>query len=225
MNLLAAAELELSSVVANARMNRQRNLLAYRQELGFDPSSLVRGRAERGLGAAWFDLCCGAGRALIEADQRIDPGLDVSLDGLDLIDMFDSHPASPRLRLIAAGIDTWSTARRYDLITCVHGIHYLGDKLATIARLATWLSPDGVLVATLDLGGFRFEDGGAAGRAVARWLRAQGVEYNRRRRLIRCVGTRRMVPPFAYLGADDRAGPNYTGQPAVTGVYARSASR
>ena len=26
--------------------------------------------------------------------------------------------------------------------------------------------------------------------------------------------------PYRYLGADDRAGPNYTGQPAVVSYYA-----
>jgi hypothetical protein len=45
------------------------------------------------------------------------------------------------------------------------------------------------------------------------------VEYERRRRLVRCRGHREVALPFRYLGADDRAGPNYTGHPAVDSYF------
>jgi hypothetical protein len=70
------------------------------------------------------------------------------------------------------------------LITCVHGLHYIGDKLALRSR-----------------------------------LRAAGFAYNPRRHQITCVGRRDVRLPYAYLGADDSAGPGYTGQPAVTSYY------
>ena len=49
-------------------------------------------------------------------------------------------------------------------------------------------------------------------------LRRAGLDYDARRHLIRCHGRREVGLPFAYLGAD-RAGPNYTGQPAVHSYY------
>jgi hypothetical protein len=37
--------------------------------------------------------------------------------------------------------------------------------------------------------------------------------------LVRCRGRRALEVPWRFDGADDRVGPNYTGQPAVTSVY------
>jgi hypothetical protein len=39
--------------------------------------------------------------------------------------------------------------RLYDLITCVHGLHYAGDKLAALARAASWLTPGGLISAVM----------------------------------------------------------------------------
>ncbi len=222
MKLLTAAELEDSSVAANCRMNRERNLLCYRQELGCDPLVLLRAQAAERIEASWLDVCCGSGRALIQAAARLTPGR-IKIEGVDLIDRFEPNPFPDVLKLRDANIERWITPTRYALITCVHGIHYLGDKLAVIAKLVGWLAADGALIATLDLSGFRFEDGSSAGRAIAKWLRNNGLQYSSRRRTLRCLGPRELVPPFAYLGADDRVGPNYTGQPAVAAVYAKPA--
>ncbi|WP_232837190.1 hypothetical protein [Lentzea terrae] len=46
-------------------------------------------------------------------------------------------------------------------------------------------------------------------------LREAGFSYDNRRRRIGYVGGGQPRLPFRYLGADDAAGPNYTGQPAV----------
>ncbi len=35
-------------------------------------------------------------------------------------------------------------------------------------------------------------------------------------------GPRKLDLPYRYLGADDRSGPNYTGQPAVTSYYEKT---
>ena len=74
-------------------------------------------------------------------------------------------------------------------------------------------------MASLDLHNLKFADGREAGRKVTADLRRSGLEYDRRRRLVVCRGWRAMDLPYRYLGADDRAGPNYTGQPAVNSYY------
>lgn len=50
-------------------------------------------------------------------------------------------------------------------------------------------------------------------------LHTAGFVYDGRRRRIDRTGHAVVRLPYAYLGADDRAGPNYTGQPAVTSHY------
>jgi hypothetical protein len=45
------------------------------------------------------------------------------------------------------------------------------------------------------------------------------LEYDRRKRLIMCRARKAPTLPLRYLGADDRVGPNYTGQAAVTSHY------
>jgi hypothetical protein len=50
-------------------------------------------------------------------------------------------------------------------------------------------------------------------------LGAAGFAYDARTRRIRRTGRFDGALPFRYLGADDRAGPNYTGQPAVCSYY------
>ena len=229
--LLDDAALEASAVVANCAMNRERQLAgvnSYARELGFDPLAVVSApigggaRAEGGT-VAWLDLCCGSGRALIQAARRVgEAGLAgrVELAGVDLVDAFDAAPGSvPGLELVCAPVAAWEPARSFDLITCVHGLHYIGDKLALLARAAGWLTPAGRLVADLDLSAVRV-GGPAATRRLRSRLRAAGFAYSPRRRQITCAGRRDVRLPYAYLGADDRAGPGYTGQPAVTSYYA-----
>ena len=128
------------------------------------------------------------------------------------------------LRLVEASLTAWQPDRAFDLITCVHGLHYVGDKLGLIARAASWLADDGLFVANLDLANLKLDDGRAAGRKVTSDLRRAGLEYDRRRRLVVCRGRRAVDLPFRYLGADDRAGPNYTGQPAVDSYYEPAAA-
>ncbi|MER6947242.1 hypothetical protein ABT294_24720 [Nonomuraea sp. NPDC000554] len=61
--------------------------------------------------------------------------------------------------------------------------------------------------------------GVSAGRRLTADLRSRGLDHDRRTRRIRCSGRRVFEFPYRYLGADDQAGPNYTGQPAVTSYY------
>jgi SAM-dependent methyltransferase len=229
MKLLSDDELERSAVVANCRMNRERGLAGsngYGKEVGFNPLDFLKGRLAHGRLVAWLDLCCGSGKALIEAATIIRAeGLGVEIVGVDLVGMFRSPDPGPTcLRLVETSLATWSPDRRYDLITCVHGLHYVGDKLGLVARAASWLADDGLFVGNLDLANLRLANAPEAGRRVSSDLRRAGLAYDRRKRLITCLGKRAVDLPYRYLGADDRAGPNYTGQAAVDSYYRPTAA-
>ena len=224
VKLLDDDELERSAVVANCRMNRERNLLGpngYERELGFDPLIFLKARTAIGRPVAWLDLCCGTGKALIQAVEIIQgERLGVHIVGVDLAGMFQwPDPALTCLRLVQDSLSTWRSDRTFDLITCVHGLHYLGDKLGLIARAVSWLVEDGLFVANLDLHNLKISHGYAPARRVASELRRAGLEHDRRRRLVTCLGRREVNLPYRYLGADDQAGPNYTRQPAVDSYY------
>ena len=222
MRLLDDAALAASSVVANNTMNRERGLSgvnSYAKELGFDPYEFLASREGR---RAWLDLCCGSGKALFHAAGRFaaeQPDTEAAIVGIDLVDHFLGEVRPPGLELIDASVSEWTTSRTFDLITCVHGLHYVGDKLGVMARAASWLAPDGVFVADFDAESIRDGRGRTSTRKIASMLRTSGWEYDARRKRVRCVGPLGLELPKAYKGADDTAGPNYTGQPAVTSYY------
>lgn len=151
-------------------MNRERQLSgvnSYTRELGFNPVDILTATLadppSTGSTAAWLDLCCGTGRALIQAaDQLAHLGLAerANLMGVDLLDAFDPAPAVPSLQLVCAPVLAWTPARSFDLVTCVHGLHYLGDKLTMLTRAARWLTVTGRLVADLDLAASASPTGG-----------------------------------------------------------------
>jgi SAM-dependent methyltransferase len=224
--LLNDNTLERSAVVANCRMNRERDLTGsngYARELGRNPLDYLKECLALQDGAAWLDLCCGTGRALIRAAEQVHAaGLAsrVEILGIDLAGLFDHAPAGLScVRLVEASLSRWQAERAYDLVTCVHGLHYVGDKLGLIARAATWLTAAGLFVANLDLANLKFGGERAAARWAAAELRRSGLEYDRRRRRVVCWGRREVSLSVRYLGADDMAGPNYTGQPAVDSYY------
>jgi SAM-dependent methyltransferase len=230
MELLRDDALERSCIVANCEMNRERNLTGsngYAKELGFEPLDQLIGKTAGKV--RWLDLCCGSGKALIEAVHIVhDRGTDSKIEivGVDLV--APASPSDPSLRclcFVVGSLPTWQPAGQFDLITCVHGLHYIGDKLGLIARAASWLTKHGLLVANLDLTNIKLADGRPASRAVAKELRKNGLDYDSRKKLLRCP--RHVVPqfPFRYLGADDEAGPNYTKQPAVDSYYDRLGER
>jgi hypothetical protein len=106
------------------------------------------------------------------------------------------------------------------LITCVHGLHYVGDKLGTITRAASWLTEHGLLLANLDLASLKVE--GHSRAQLARELRHAGLSWAARQRRISREGHAELKLPYEFVGADDAAGPNYTGQPAVDSYYRRT---
>jgi trans-aconitate methyltransferase len=229
MELIDDGALEQSGVVANCRMNRERSLTGsngYARDLRFDPLDFTRERAASLGHVRWLDLCCGTGRALVEASRIVESErLEIEIVGVDLVEMFeDSRPRPQCLRFVQAFLSRWAPQAEFDLITCVHGLHYIGDKLGLIARALSWLTKNGRFAANLDMQNVTLQGGRSAGRAVARELRENGIEYDFRTKLVRCEGRRSLALPFNYLGADDQAGPNCTGQPAVDSYYARSVS-
>jgi SAM-dependent methyltransferase len=223
--MLTDLELQLSPVVANCAMNRERGLAgpnSYARDLSFDIPAFLRERLRERGEVAWLDLCCGSGRALIEAARLFcdEDGGRVRLVGVDLVPMFLAVPAEvPAPRLEVAAIADWSPDGDFDLITCVHGLHYVGDKLGALRRAVSWLRADGRFLAHLDPANLRFEDASLAGRAALRIMRAQGWAFDPRRHLLSCDGPRALEMPWSYVGADDRAGPNVTGQDSVDSLY------
>ena len=173
--LLGDDDLHASAVVANCSMNRERQLAgvnSYTRELGFDPLGVLRAAIAGGGSGAWLDLCCGTGRALVQAATALrEEGLlpRAAITGVDLVDTFAPRPAGlPGLQLVSSPVCAWTPSRSFDLITCVHGLHYVGDKLAALARAASWLTPGGLLVADLDLAGISIA-GRQAGGCRARY--------------------------------------------------------
>lgn len=217
-------QLEQSPVVANCGMNRERDLNGtngYDVEISFQPLSFLNDQLATNGSVRWLDLCCGTGKALIQAATIIErDGMHIDIVGVDLVGMFMPH-SSKHLALIEASLSTWKPAETFDLITCIHGLHYIGNKLGLIARACSWLNHDGLFVASLDTGNLRLNPGGSSSRVFAKELRQAGVEYLSNKRLISCEGHRRLSLPFVYIGADDEAGPNYTKQPVVNSYYVR----
>ena len=130
--------------MANCRMNRERDLTGsngYSKELASTRSTTCRRESVPAGEYAWLDLCCGTGKALIEAARIThSKGMDIEIVGVDLVGMFH-RPESEftHLQLVGASLRTWRPDRDFDLITCVHGLHYVGDKLGLIGPAASWL--------------------------------------------------------------------------------------
>lgn len=228
--LLNNERLHLSDVAANSLMNRGRGLSganSYRRDLRFDPIEFLRSRLAAGKPAAWLDVGCGEGRALIEAaallvetQPRRHRGPALQIIGIDLVGMFGPGACgSKSLKLMEMSVEDFEPDRKFDLITCVHALHYVGDKLAAIRKAAGWLEPDGRFSANLDVRNLKFINGKASGSAFAGFLSKQRFTVERRRNLIALDGGRDLRVPFEYVGADDAAGPNYTGPPAVDSYY------
>lgn len=206
-------------------MNRERSLSGsngYGRELGIDILAEMGARARTSTPIRWLDLCCGTGRAPAEAAGLLtDRGLaeQAEIIGLDLVDHFVPGPFPRMLRLVSDSVTEWAPDHRFDLITCVHGLHYVGDKLSVLGRVASWLTGDGLFVANFDARSVRRADGTPAGRRLTAQLRAAGFAYDPARRRISRHGHGQVRLPYRYLGANDQAGPNYTGQPAVDSFY------
>lgn len=225
-NLLNNSELEWSDVAANCRMNREREITgtnSYTADLKLNPLEFLTARCGSRKTVRWLDLCCGSGRALIQANdyfQRQKLHRQISILGIDLVDLFLPVTASDAsLQFETASLHTWHTRKKFDLITCVHGLHYVGDKLKLIADAANWLKDDGLLIAHLDLDNLQSSDSKWKTKEKRKFLKRQNIEFDPRSYLLSCQGRQQISFPCKYIGASDQAGPNFTGQPAVNSVY------
>ena len=242
MKLLSEAELESSCIVANNRMNRERVALGsngYETDLQFDPIEYLIEKYESQQRVGWLDLCCGRGKALIETGQhflRLGISANVNFVGVDLVGMFDPLPDElDFIALIEASLSQWRTPQTFDLITCVHGIHYVGDKLGLVSRALSMLNPNGLFSANLDENNLRLlasdHHKGDVEFNFAERLRVEYVsdsfEFDPTYNLLRLTSDSQanvqslltMLAQVEFAGADDQAGPNYTGQEAVNSYY------
>ena len=226
MKLQAEQELLGSPVVANCRMNRERGIAgvnSYAKELKLDIVDFLTEKARQGTTVHWLDICCGSGKALLQAAMLLREkgvGDRVKIEGWDLAGLFVTpDSALPDLQLIARPIGQWQPPHAYDLITCVHGLHYIGDKLGLVVKCLANLTEDGTFVGNLDLKSLKKLDGGSWDRHVAKMLREASVHYHARNRLVTAKGKKVLSPGLTYEGADDGAGKNYTGQEAVHSYY------
>jgi len=227
--LLDPSALERSEIVANACMNRERNLSganSYEKDLGFSPVGFLMQAMQTQDTVAWLDLCCGAGRALLQAaaslpSNQLNRG--IKLIGVDLVPMFDpTPPGQSCVQLISASVERWESEEKFDLITCVHGLHYVGNKLGVLQRASGWLKENGRLMMHVDYRNLKIAGQSHAGAQIGKDLRRAGFKYVASRHLLVCSGNvHREALPYRYLGADDNAGPNFTGQAAVHSYYER----
>ncbi|ABW25647.1 hypothetical protein AM1_0597 [Acaryochloris marina MBIC11017] len=214
--------LEQSDIVANITMNRNRALMgdnSYGKEFDLNPATVLENRLKEKGEAAWLDLCCGRGRALIDAAIAFGTN-DLTLHGVDLVDHFDPRSTQyPAITLTVSSLHTWTTTQRYDLVTCIYGLHYIGDKLGLITKAVSWLNSNGIFLANLDLNHVLNQDGTAFTKKLTNWFQTSGFEFDRQSGVLQKAGSAMLSSPFEYLGADDRAGPNATGQPGVASYY------
>jgi hypothetical protein len=94
-------------------------------------------------------------------------------------------------------------------------------SITTTHRPATdsWLVEERLFVGSLDLRNLEVVHVPQPARRHASDLRRPGLEYDRSRRIVACRRRAKLRLPYRYLGADDQAGPNYTGQPTVDSYY------
>ncbi|KAF0237498.1 MAG: hypothetical protein FD167_4463, partial [bacterium] len=144
----------------------------------------------------------------------------VKITGIDLVDFF--HPLKNPLmclELLTKSINDYRPTQDFDLVTSVHGIHYIGDKLSIIAGAISWLTLDGLFLANIDPHNFCNENKTSLGRSIVAELKNQGINYNNKKHLIMCQGKKLINFPYQYIGASDLAGANYTGQAAINSYY------
>lgn len=225
MKLLSENELVWSWVVANSKMNRKRNasgINSYEQELKIKPEIFLEEYIRQFGSVKWLDICCGEGKALIQAAEYLSTkGLQdkAILKGFDLVDAFQPIPPSITcVDLEVMSIVVWTSVEQFDLITSVHGLHYIGDKLKVLSMMLERLSAQGIFIANLDLNNIHFLNSDAT-KLLKNIFKQNDIQFNSRNRLLTCKGPRQIDFSVTYKGANDEAGPNYTGQDAVCSMY------
>ncbi len=229
MTLLRADELLSSTVVANSTMNRGRGLSgvnSYERDLRFAILPFLAARVQERGSALWYDACCGQGRALMEAGRQLaamDWGGCVQIVGADLVGMFAPERAQS-VSLMAADVAAFRPDRPADLVTCVHGLHYLGDKLGFLESAHAMLAPDGLFLGHLDPNNVRLADSGAsAWRLAARQARINGVSADLKSYILRFERAEAVLRfGMSYQGASVSETQNYTGITVIDSWYTQT---
>jgi len=207
-------------------MNRERNaagINSYEKDIYLSPVEVISKSLKTKNTFTWLDICCGRGKALIQTAQHVSklfPSKQITFTGIDLIDMFDPIPAQcDSVTLHARSFFNFESEQKYDLITCVHGLHYMGDKLEAIRKACSILNSEGLFIANFDTRCIKSTETDNIQQKLSAWFKSNNIEYNSRKHLIKVKNTGTFTIPFQYAGADDKAGPNYTGQEAVDSYY------
>ena len=224
--MLRADELLSSPVVANATMNRGRGMSgvnSYERDLRFSLMDFLAERVRERGKALWYDACCGEGRALVEAGTRFaaaEWGRQVQIVGVDLVGMFTPEQV-PNCTLTAANVAAFTLEEPADLITCVHGLHYLGDKLGFLRHAHAMLAPGGLLLAHLDPDNLRaFGAGASIWRQAVRHAAKGGVAVDFKGHVLRIARTEAPLNfGLTFQGATVSEQPNYTGITVIDSWY------
>jgi len=226
MTMLRADELLSSPIVANVTMNRGRGLSganSYERDLRFSLTKFLAERVRERGEAVWYDACYGQGRALVEAGKQfaeIGWGHRVQVVGVDLVEMFATERA-PGVTLIAADVAAFRLEQPADLITCVHGLHYLGDKLGFLQNTYAMLAPGGLFLGHLDTSNVRaFGSGLSLWRQAARHVGKTSVAPEFKSHVLRIARTEASLNfGLTFQGATVSEQPNYTGITVIDSWY------
>jgi len=218
-------ELEWSSVVANNSMNRKRKAFginSYEREIKLDPIKYLISKYKDDK-LNWIDLCCGEGNTIIQSAEFIrENGHEnkVNLEGIDLVNYFsDYSDYEDLLELRQMNLNKWEPTKKYDLITIVHGLHYIGDKIALLQKLSNSLKSGGKFIGNLSLDNIKIVGIKDSDRMLKKIFRNSEILYNARSKIITLTNPFSILDNFEYLGANDNAGANYTGQEVVDSIY------
>jgi len=226
MEMLGADELLSSSIVANATMNRRRGLSgvnSYERDLRFSLTEFLAERVRERGAAFWYDACCGQGLALVEASRQFSAaGWDrqVRIVGVDLVPMFMPEEA-PSVTLLATDVAAFTLDQPADLITCVHGLHYLGDKLGFLQHACAMLAPGGLFLGHLDPNNILTAPSRLPlWRRAARHAAKQGVEMKLKNHVLRVEQSDSPLDfGVTHQGATVSEQPNYTGITVIDSWY------
>jgi SAM-dependent methyltransferase len=226
MNLLNYPNLEKSTVVANCQMNRERGVVginSYAKDLKINILDYLMQKIKSQGKASWLDLGCGVGKALLDTaeyfyQQKLSQVVDNQ--GVDLVDLFVTQPDYLKnLNFRVESLHHWQTVQSYDLITAVHSLHYVGDKLAVIQKAINALHSEGLFLANLSFENLKLTNNKNFKPLIIKHLKQNNIQYNPRLHLLSCEGKKDLSWDFEYVGADDQAGANYTGQATVNSYY------
>lgn len=224
-HLLNEKELIWSTTVVNNRMNRGRQAFgvnSYEKEIGINIADYIIQHLRPNKTFRWLDACCGEGNALLQVAAYLKENNlqeNVSLIGVDLIDFFnEGAEVYDFVRFETQSLVDWTPEGSYDLITCIHGLHYIGDKLCVIKNLINALSEEGMFFASLDIKNIEIA-GIEEKNLVKQLFQPQNITLNKKKNLLLAKGGQKIQLSPTYLGAKDNIGPNYTGQPAVLSIY------